>query len=220
MTSQPTRRPCKNCSTIFFGRGVQRYCSAECVLSANSEKRESGCIIWTGVKDRNGYGRIAGVYCGTRLAHSASLAQKLGRRVKLNALHICDNPSCINPDHLYEGTQADNVRDMYARNRMPPKDYCRKGHPYSPENSYFHPNSSKKECRTCRRDRRPPIKGDGTIGKLRPEQREWAVRAVSSGDKTRREVAGDLGVTPEAISYWLRKLTSPGLVRVGAPCRP
>jgi hypothetical protein len=52
-----------------------------------------------------------------------SLAIKLERNIKPGyfACHTCDNRCCINPDHLYEGTHMDNVRDMTAR-KLPPID--------------------------------------------------------------------------------------------------
>jgi hypothetical protein len=50
--------------------------------------------------------------------HRLALERKLKRQIKpgFQALHICDCPSCLNPDHLYEGTPADNVRDIMERN--------------------------------------------------------------------------------------------------------
>jgi hypothetical protein len=53
------------------------------------------------------------------LVHREALERKLGRsiRPKMQALHHCDNPSCMEPEHLYEGTRSDNMRDMHARGR-------------------------------------------------------------------------------------------------------
>ena len=47
------------------------------------------------------------------------LSRKLGRSLKpkMMACHTCDNPPRFNPDHLYEGTHADNMRDMKERRR-------------------------------------------------------------------------------------------------------
>jgi hypothetical protein len=52
-------------------------------------------------------------------AHRRALEAKLGRLINpgMLACHHCDNPPCIQPEHLYEGTESDNRRDMYARRR-------------------------------------------------------------------------------------------------------
>jgi hypothetical protein len=51
-------------------------------------------------------------------AHRLALERKLGRPIRpgFNALHHCDCKSCVNPDHLYEGTDKDNQRDRVLRN--------------------------------------------------------------------------------------------------------
>lgn len=50
-------------------------------------------------------------------AHRIALSLHLGRPLKACALHRCDNPPCCNPAHLFEGTQADNMRDMWKKRR-------------------------------------------------------------------------------------------------------
>jgi hypothetical protein len=75
------------------------------------------CALWMGAADKDGYG-----WCrenGERRAHRAALVRKLGRPIRRGymALHTCDNPPCVEPDHLYEGTRADNDRDARERRR-------------------------------------------------------------------------------------------------------
>lgn len=53
------------------------------------------------------------------MVHRFSWYLLTGQEPQLNILHKCDNPPCVNPDHLYEGTQKDNVRDMMERHRSP-----------------------------------------------------------------------------------------------------
>ena len=75
------------------------------------------CWIWTG-KKRARYGRVKreGKYLS---AHRLAWALANGPiPAGLLALHRCDNPSCVRPDHLWLGTQADNMADRDAKGRQ------------------------------------------------------------------------------------------------------
>ena len=79
---------------------------------------ETGCLEWQGRKDKDGYGHTS--YTGKQYgAHR--IAYQLAYNVELasNQLvcHSCDNPPCINADHLFLGTHIDNMRDMVAKGR-------------------------------------------------------------------------------------------------------
>lgn len=81
---------------------------------------ESGCWLWLGQLDAGGYGCIR---IGRKMikAHRASFMVYRDMIPKgIKVLHHCDIPSCINPDHLFLGTQADNVRDMITKGRHRP----------------------------------------------------------------------------------------------------
>ena len=75
------------------------------------------CWNWIPRVDRDGYGRwkIAGKRYGShRLAYTFT---KGPIAEGLVVCHSCDNPSCCNPDHLFVGTQLDNIKDMDAKGR-------------------------------------------------------------------------------------------------------
>lgn len=92
-------------------------------------KKTSTCWEWTGCVSKYGYGKIgSGMHNGkTLLAPRVSYELYFGEIPKgLFVLHKCDNRSCVNPTHLFLGTQADNIKDMFQKHRNP-KPYNREG---------------------------------------------------------------------------------------------
>ena len=78
---------------------------------------ESGCWLFEGKSFLRGYGRFS--HNGlTILAHRASYERHNGAIPKgMHVLHKCDVPSCINPNHLFIGTNYDNVQDRVRKGR-------------------------------------------------------------------------------------------------------
>lgn len=79
---------------------------------------QTGCWEFVGKLNGRRYGRLA-IGGKREQIHRWSAIQYLGFRPAsgLNVLHRCDNTLCFNPEHLFIGTQADNVRDMQAKGR-------------------------------------------------------------------------------------------------------
>jgi hypothetical protein len=78
----------------------------------------TGCWLWTGSIDSHGYGHLNLTGHRLRRAHRLAWESKHGHIQRgLSVLHRCDERSCVNPDHLWLGTHADNMRDMIAKGR-------------------------------------------------------------------------------------------------------
>lgn len=76
------------------------------------------CWLWLGCLDRRGYGQFGITRSDTTGAHRFAYRQVNGDiPAGLHVLHRCDNPRCVNPAHLWLGTNADNVRDRCAKGR-------------------------------------------------------------------------------------------------------
>jgi len=78
-------------------------------------RKEDGCWEWIGSKTTLGYGQLK--HDGKKwYAHRLMwIADNGDIPVGAHVLHSCDNPSCINPEHLRIGTHSDNMRDKYKR---------------------------------------------------------------------------------------------------------
>ena len=75
------------------------------------------CWIWEGALDWDGYGRFSWPERNIRKASQASYELFNGSRNGLSVLHLCDTRACVNPNHLFLGTQIDNVEDMWNKDR-------------------------------------------------------------------------------------------------------
>lgn len=78
-----------------------------------------GCWLWTGRTNKKGYGQIS-INSKDVLAHRASWEIANGSIPEdKDVLHKCDNPPCVRPDHLFLGTDHENMLDMWKKKRHP-----------------------------------------------------------------------------------------------------
>lgn len=136
----------------------------------------TGCWNWTGAKKSQGYGAINEGGTGRALsAHRVSYALNVGPIPEGQwVLHSCDNPSCVNPHHLFIGDALANVRDMDKKGRR--VSVPRRG-----------PRADKGQMR----------RGEGhPQAKLSKEQ----VSAIRSSTKSGAEIARQLGIAKTTVS--------------------
>lgn len=112
------------CNTICQGLGRAKYYE-DTFLDRFKEKivKNSGpggdCWDWVGYRDIQGYGMIYRKDRNFRASHISLELLKLCPRPSdaYVACHTCDNPPCVNPEHLWWGTMRENTQDMIAKNR-------------------------------------------------------------------------------------------------------
>jgi hypothetical protein len=107
-------------------RSKYNYCSKKCVGLGKQRRNEElfysktemngECMEWKNYLNKSGYGvqRHKGKIM---LAHRVSYEISYGDTKGLQVLHKCDNPKCVNPEHLFLGTHQDNMTDMIAKGR-------------------------------------------------------------------------------------------------------
>lgn len=117
--------------------------------------QDTGCHIWQGTRTRrgpDGYGLFKVTTKTTRIAHRWLWEQTYGPLLRETQLdhYVCDNPPCVNLEHLRPATPRQNLlrsRSFVAVNAA--KTHCLRGHPFDAANTYVTP-SGKRACRTCK----------------------------------------------------------------------
>ena len=135
MTDSTADKPCRQCgqpiprSNTNYNRMI--FCGNDCALAARRYTPEQaaaafwakvnkteGCWLWTGAKERWGYGRCNPM---RKQMTAHRYAWELTHGVTLTPdqllLHHCDTPLCVRPDHLWIGTNKDNMVDCQRKGR-------------------------------------------------------------------------------------------------------
>lgn len=133
-------------------------------------RKTEGCWEWQGCRHhRSGYGHI-------RVAERLLQTHRLAFEIAFGPIpdgvyvcHKCDVPFCVRPDHLFLGTQTENMADMVAKGRgynpiaerQRARTHCPAGHAYDDANTYV-TRKGKRSCRACNTARMRATRNVGT----------------------------------------------------------
>jgi len=129
-------------------------------LARRLERKPNGCLEWTGLTNRQGYGLIT-VDGKNVLTHRLAwgLAHPDEPLPPVVRHFVCDNPPCCDETHLRPGTTAQNNNDTYVKghHHQLVKTHCPARHEYTEANTYV--SADGRHCRACREARRAAAKG-------------------------------------------------------------
>lgn len=159
------------------------------------------CWLWTGSTVYSGYGTFSikgksiGAHRASYLLHHGPLEP--GKLI----CHKCDVRNCVNPEHLYQGTYADNARDANERMRTwaLSKTHCKHGHEYFPWTTMMvlHKGRPSRVCRPCyeikqraeterRSTMRQAAKGEKYLLRFSDEEKSLIAQMFSTGHTSRQ----------------------------------
>ena len=164
-------------------------------------KKSDDCWVWTAAIDKCGYGYIGlGPGKGMGKAHRVSWQlHKGGIPEGLCVLHKCDNPSCVNPEHLFLGTQKDNAvdRELKGRGNQPVGDK---------HWTHKHPERLKRGDAHWTRHQPSPFRGSNNPkAKLSQEQVDSILRIHALGGMNYLDLAHIFNVHASTIGRIVRK---------------
>jgi len=164
------------------GRRVPGATFADAFWNRVKKTGDDGCWLWQGARTKTGYGMVYADgkrYYAHRVSHQMEHGT-IGDSVSV--LHHCDNPPCVRPDHLFAGTQADNVRDMVrksrGKNQSFGKTHCKHGHVFDLANTRID-RSGYRVCIICSRlkqERQRRAKGIIPRDQYQPLRKGFCVR--------------------------------------------
>jgi hypothetical protein len=185
---------CQQCGKPFLAKAYaashgRKFCSRACCYAKSMEERfwenvdkgqgPNDCWNWDGWIDPDGYGRL-----NNSMAHRLSYVIAYGPiPAGLCVCHHCDNRRCVRPDHLFIGTNADNVHDAVCKGRMA------KGKRHG---QFTHP------------EKMPKGERHG-MAKLTAEQVRQIREKHAQGGVTQSQLAKEFGVVHQLISMIVHK---------------
>jgi len=130
---------------------INRFNSKVDTAGPTQSHMTTACHQWAACTIK-GYGRFG---VGAKMIRSHRVSYEIHRGPipdGLCVLHECDNPTCVNPQHLFVGTHQDNADDKMAKGRHTngntEKTHCIHGHEFTKKNTYYRADG-KRQCKAC-----------------------------------------------------------------------
>jgi hypothetical protein len=127
------------------GKGYRTETDMERFHRLSIPEPNSGCWLWLGQIDKNGYGKMS-------LQGEKTTAQRAAWILLCGAIpeafevdHLCKNRSCVNPDHLQTISKIENLAQRELR-----RTHCYQGHLLDGDNIIYERNGTVRRCRLCR----------------------------------------------------------------------